>query len=106
MTMTIIRSPAVQRQISTNPRLNFILGFFTPLFKSSCEMIFLIPFSASKHQIVDNKRKKSLLNYFLKLSDLKLDFTLTLSYLNPTKNSQALNSKIFQTIKQIIGQLL
>ena len=39
--MTIIQDPAVQRQISANPRLNFILGFFIPLFKSSCWMIFL-----------------------------------------------------------------
>lgn len=61
----------VWRPISTNPWLNFILGFFIPLFKSLYRIIFSVPFRESNY-IVD---KKIALSFLLKLSDLKSDFT-------------------------------
>ena len=39
------------------------------------------------------------LNFFLKLSNLKPDFTLTLGYLNPALNNPALNFRSFQTLR-------
>ena len=63
--------PFVWRPISTNPWLNFILGFFIPLFKSLYRIIFSVPFRESNY-IVD---KKIALNFLLKLSDLKSDLT-------------------------------
>ena len=39
------------------------------------------------------------LNFLLKLSNLKPDFTLTLGYLNPALNNPALNFRSFQTLR-------
>ena len=50
---------------------------------------FSILFKASKHKIVD---KKIVLNFLLKLSDLKSDFTLTTGYLNLALNDPAQDS--------------
>ena len=43
-------------------------------------------FRASKSHIID---KNNLLNFLLKLSDLKSDFTLTLGYTNPALKNPA-----------------
>ena len=60
-----------------NPRLNFNLGFFFFSSKGFSEIIFSILFRAP---IIK-------LQPFLKLSYLKSNFTLTLSYLNPALNN-------------------
>ena len=59
----------VRRPISAKPRLNFNLGFFIPLFKCLFGIIRL--------------------NFLLKLSGLKSDFTLALGYPNPALNNPA-----------------
>ena len=51
---------------------------------------FSILFRASNHKIVD--KKKIVLNFLLKLSDLKSDFTLTTGYLNLALNNPAQDS--------------
>ena len=55
------------------------MRFFIPL------IIFSIPFRAFCHQ-----KKKIVLNFLLKLSTLKSDFTLTLGYLNQTTNNSTM----------------
>ena len=77
-----------RRPISTNPRLNCNLGFFILLFKTPFGFkIFCVRFRASNSHIL-NKKKFDWI--FLKLSDLKADFTLTLVYLKPPSNNPVL----------------
>ena len=86
------QGPLVRRLISTNLGLNSNPFFFIPLFKSFFQNIFTILWLVSKHQIVD---KRNGTKFFLKLSDLKSDFKLTLGYLNQALNNLALQSSNF-----------
>ena len=72
--------PSVQSLFGTNPGLNFNLDF--------C-IISSIRFRKSNHKIVV---KRLLLNFLLKLSNLKSDFTVNLGYLKPALNNQTLDS--------------
>ena len=65
-----------------------------PLFKSQFWIIFSILFRACSHNIVEKNNARS----FFKLTDLKSNFTLILSYLNPALNNPAQEFKIFQWI--------
>ena len=85
-TFQIIPGSVVRRLISANPRLNFNLDFFIPLFKCLVGIVFRVLYRASNNHIID---KKIRLNFLRKLSDLKLDFTLTLGYLNLALNNPA-----------------
>ena len=42
-----------------------------------------------EHPIIDLLTKRIMLNFLLKLSDVKSDLTLTLGYLNPAENNRA-----------------
>ena len=79
----------VRRPISATPRLNFNLGFFIPSLKCLFRIIFCVLIGASNSHILD---KRIRLNFVLKLSGLKSDFTLILGYLNPALNNLALDS--------------
>ena len=74
-------SPVVSSQISTNPGLNFNPGSFIPLFKSLFQIIFVLFLLGLP--IMKLWSKQILLNFLLKLSNLKSYFTLTLGYCNP-----------------------
>ena len=50
-----LQGPVFQKPISTNPELNFNLGFYTSLFNSLFGIIFSTLYGASNHQIVDKK---------------------------------------------------
>ena len=52
-----LQGPVVRRPISTNPGLNFNLGFFFFCSKAFSRIIFSILFRASNHQIVGKKNK-------------------------------------------------
>ena len=73
------QGPVVQRPINPNPGLTLSSGFFIPLFKG-LSLLFIT------HPVIKLLAKRILLNFLLKLSDLKSDFTLTLGYLNPSLN--------------------
>ena len=47
--------PVVQRLISANPRLNFNLDFFIPLFKSLFGIVSGVFYRASNNHILDKK---------------------------------------------------
>ena len=47
--------PVVRRLISANPRLNFNLDFFIPLFKCFVGIVFLVLYRASNNHILDKK---------------------------------------------------
>ena len=51
------RGPVVQMPVSTNPALNFNLGFFFFLSKSLSHIIFSILFRVSNHQIVGKENE-------------------------------------------------
>ena len=51
----IALGPVVRRPFSCNPRLNFNLGFFIPLFKSLFGIISCLIFKASNNHILDKK---------------------------------------------------
>ena len=83
--------PVVWRLISANPWLNFILGFFIPLFKSLYRIIFSVPFRESNY-IVD---KKNCTEFSFKAFRSEIIFhTLTIGYLNQTMNNLALDLKV------------
>ena len=84
--------PVVQKLISVNQGLNFNLGFYTSLFDSLSRIIFSSLHGASNHQIIKLLTKRIILNFPLKLPELKSNFTLTLVYLNPALNNPALNT--------------
>ena len=50
-----LQGPVFQKPISTNPELNFNLGFYTSLFNSLFGIISSTLYGASNHQIVDKK---------------------------------------------------
>ena len=104
----IVQGPIVRRLISANPRLNFNLDFFFPLFKCFVGMVFLVLYRASNNHILD---KRIRLNFLLKLSDLKSDFTLTLGYLNLALNNPAQDHPIAvypssENFKRVLHSLL
>ena len=78
------QGPVVWRPIGANPKLNFNLGLFIPLFKSLFGIISGLLFRASNNYDLG---KKNSTEFSFKLSDLKSDFTLTLGYLNPALNN-------------------
>ena len=47
----------VRRLVSANPRLNFHVGFFIPLWRSLFGIIFSIPFFIASHNQILHKRK-------------------------------------------------
>ena len=51
------RGPVVQMPVSTNPGLNFNLGFFFFLSKALSQIIFSILFRVSNHQIVGKENE-------------------------------------------------
>ena len=83
-------SSVVSSQISTKPGLNFNPGSFTPLLKSLFQIIFVLFLLG--HPIMKLWSKQILLNFLLKLSNLKSYFTLTLSYCNPAWNNLAVEN--------------
>ena len=91
MDLTTLQGPVVRRLISANPGLKYFPGFFVPLFES---LSLIISLFFEGHPVIKLSTKMVVLNFLLKLSDLKLDFTLTLSYLNQALNNQAQNSKM------------
>ena len=81
------QGPYVRGPISTNPRIIKIqVAQFLCLrtFFRSFTLFFL------EHSIIKLDTKWIQLNFLLKLSDLKSNFTLTLGYLNPALNNLAL----------------
>ena len=74
--------------LSTNPRLNFNMGFFVPLLQSLFQIISIL---FSGHPIIQLYTKVVLLNFLLKLLNLKSDSTLTLDYLYPALKNLAVN---------------
>ena len=84
--------PVFQKLISINQGLNFNLGFYTSLFDSLSRIIFSSLHGASNHQIIKLLTKRIILNFPLKLPELKSNFTLTLVYLNPALKNPALNT--------------
>ena len=80
--------PAVRRLISADPRLNFNLDFFIPLFKCLFGIVSGVLFRASNNHILD---KKNLTEFSFKAIRSETDFTLTLGYLNLALNNLALN---------------
>ena len=48
-----VLGPAIRRSISANPRLNYNLGFFTPLFKIFFGRIFRVLLIASNSRILE-----------------------------------------------------
>ena len=74
--------------LSTNPRLNFNMGFFIPLLQSLFQIISIL---FSGHPIIQLYTKVALLNFLLKLLNLKSDSTLTLDYLYPALKNLAVN---------------
>ena len=83
--------PVVRRPISANPRLNWNLGFFIPLFKILFGIIFCVPFRASNSHILD---KNYSTEFSSKAFRSEISFTLTLDYLNPALNNPALVLKL------------
>ena len=83
-------SSVVSSQISTKPGLNLYPGSFTPLLKSLFQIIFVLFLLG--HPIMKLWSKQILLNFLLKLSNLKSYFTLTLSYCNPAWNNLAVEN--------------
>ena len=81
---------AVWRSISINSRLNFKPSFFIPMFKSLFGTIFSILCREFNNHILD---KWIILNFLLKFSDLKSDFTLILGYPNSALNNLVLEYK-------------
>ena len=75
--------------IRVNPGLNFYPGFFNAFLKPF-QMIFSIIFRVSNHPIVNKWNEFS-----LKALNPKLDFTITLGYLNPGLND------LVQVLKKI-----
>ena len=74
--------------LSANPRLNFNMGFFIPLLQSLFQIISIL---FSGHPIIQLYTKVVLLNFLLKLLNLKSDSTLTLDYLYPALKNLAVN---------------
>ena len=95
------RAPVVRRPISANPKLNFNLGLFIPLFKSLFGIVSCLLFIASYNHILD---KKNSTEFSFKLSDLKLNFTLTLGYLNLALKTR--RSIVFALLFSIGGHML
>ena len=93
------QGPVVRRLISANPRLNFNLDFFIPLFKCFVGIVFLVLYRASNNHILDKKNSTEF--FLLKLSDLKSDFTLTLGYLNLALNNPAQYYTFFDQLGNI-----
>ena len=83
-------SSVVSSQISTNPGLNFNPGSSIPLLKSLFQIIFVLFLLG--HPIMKLWSKQILLNFLIKLSNLKSYFTLTLSYCNPAWNNLAVEN--------------
>ena len=54
-TFQIIPGSVVRRLISANPRLNFNLDFFIPLFKCLVGIVFRVLYRASNNHIIDKK---------------------------------------------------
>ena len=71
--------------IRVNPGLNFYPGFFNAFLKPF-QLIFSIIFRVSNHPIVN---KWNGTQFSLKALNPKLDFTITLGYLNPGLNDLA-----------------
>ena len=88
---TQLQSPVVQRPNSPNPGLNFNSGFFISLWQKSFREKFLL--LILEHPMIKSQARRFKLNFLLKLSDLKSNFTLTLGYLNPALNNPGLISK-------------
>ena len=72
----------VRRTISTNPGLNCNSGFLISLSKNLYGIIFIIPFFSIRSSTCRQKWQ----NFLLQLLDLKLNFSLTLGYLNLALN--------------------
>lgn len=72
--------------MSANAGLTFNPGF---LFLCSKAFLGYFPLFFLEHSIIKLKTKRiaSMLNFLLKLSDLKLNSTLTLDHLNPALNN-------------------
>ena len=82
-----LQGPVVKRPISSNPGLNFNPGFFffcSKVFSQVISSLFL------EHPIIKLLAERIKLNFLLKLSYLKSNFTLTAGYLNPALNNPAL----------------
>ena len=71
------------------------LNYLTQLSLFLCSKVFLGKFSLLflEHPMIKLQAKRFELNFLLKFSDLKSNFTLTLGYLNPALNNwgQVLN---------------
>ena len=70
-----VQGPVVRGPISTSSRLNCNLGLLIPLFKSHFGIVFCVLFRASNSHY---QTKRNLTEFFLKLSDPKSYFTLSL----------------------------
>ena len=85
--MKLKQGPFVRGPNSTNPR---IIKIQVPQFL--CSRAFFRSFSLFflEHSIIKLDTKWIKLNFLLKVSDLRSNFTLTLDYLNPALNNLAL----------------
>ena len=82
--------PGCLSPISANLVINFNLDFFIHLFESLFQIISSVFLG---HPIIKLWSKGMVLNFLLKLLNLKSDFTLTQGYLNPNLNNPALDDK-------------
>ena len=90
--------PSCLSLISAKLVLYFNLDFFFPLIKSLFQIISLFLLG---HPIIKLWSKGMVLNFLVKLPNLKSDFTLTLGYLNPTLNNLVLDDKFAQLHTQM-----
>ena len=86
--------------MSANPVLNSNPGFCISFFICLFGINFSLLFGASNNQILDKENKTE---FFLWLSDLKPDFTLTLGYLKPALNKPALGFCELRELKKSTG---
>ena len=83
--------PVVRRPISVNLGLNFTPGFFIFLIESHLGKLSLF---FLEHPMTKLQGKRFKVNFLLKASDLKSNFTQTPNYLNPALNNPNLLSNL------------
>ena len=77
--------------ISANPWIKYKLSFFFSYVQKPMWDNFLLKYSLWGIQSPNCNQKKIILNFILKLSDLKTNFIITLDYINPALNNSALD---------------
>ena len=89
----------VRRLISANPRLNFNLDFFIPLFKCLVGIVFRVLYRASNNHIIDKKNSTEFSSKTVR-SEIRFH-TNPQGYLNLALNNPALDSL---AMEEVIGK--